>query len=33
MSFLQELATKYKTDKHGLHFYTHIYEKYMQSKK
>ena len=33
MSTLQELAIKYKTDKYGLHYYTHIYEKYMCEKK
>lgn len=33
MSLLKKLAVKYKTDKHGVHFYTDIYEKYLGSKK
>ena len=33
MKTLEKLAIKYNTDKHGTHFYTHVYEKYMQKKK
>lgn len=32
MKSLTDLAIKYKTDKHGIHFYTKIYEKYMLPK-
>ncbi len=31
MKSLKKLAIKHKTDKHGIHFYTEIYEKFMQS--
>ena len=30
---LDKLAKKYKSDKYGSHFYTPIYQKYMESKK
>ena len=33
MSELKNLAIKHNSDKHGSHFYTKIYEKYMSPKK
>jgi len=33
MDNLKQLAIKHKSDKHGSHFYTEVYERYMSPKK